>query len=514
MTATVTTALLAGYRRFVAAAALALLVACQSQSGGPQPLTTDPDQGAADQLPVVTQQAPAITPEVTIRRPADLWDEMRKGFVLAHHVDQQRVQQELRWLKRHPRYLQNLKPRMERFLGYIHQQVVARGMPSEVALLPIVESAMDPYAFSEGGAAGLWQFIPATAKRFGLERNWWYDGRRDPIAATQAGLDYLDYLHRRFDDWSLALAGYNAGEGNVRRAQRKAAADATFWDLSLPRETRAYVPRLFALAALIDDPDAYGIQLPAIAPSVPFSVLDTHSQFDLMKAANALDVDIETLYRWNPAMNQWATPPQGPHRLLVPSAQVTDGQERLSAVPEPERVQWLRIKVANGDTLSEIARRHGTDVATVRKANHLTGSRIRAGQALYIPKSSKTLGDYPRARSGPGTHYFVKPGDSLWTISRAHNVSMANVMKANHVGPKDVLRIGQRLTIPAGSGGGSRKVVREVRYGVRKGDSLAKIASRFNVRVTEIVNWNQLNVANYLQPGQSLKLYVNVAGGE
>jgi membrane-bound lytic murein transglycosylase D len=403
---------------------------------------------------------------------------------------------------------------MDRFLAYIHRAVADRDMPSELALLPIIESALDPYAFSPGGAAGLWQFIPATAKRFGLERNWWYDGRRDPIAATHAGLDYLEYLYARFDDWSLAIAGYNAGEGNVSRAQRRSTPGASFWELPLPRETQAYVPRLLALATLVADPEAYGIELPEVSPVVPFVVLDTHSQLDLMKASNTLGIEIDSLYRWNPAINQWATPPAGPHRLLVASAEVIDGQRLLSAIPKTERVAWLRIKVANGDTLSEIATRHNTDVASLRTANQLTSSRIRAGAVLYIPKSTKTLGDYPRARTISGTPYFVKPGDSLWTISRAQQVSITSIMKANHVGPKDVLRIGQRLSIPGNSARGSRSVVREVRYGVRKGDSLAKIAARFRVRVAEIASWNHLNAASYLQPGQSLKLYVNVVAGE
>jgi len=521
MTATASNMHISRLRRSAAWLVVMLMAACQSQTTS----TAMSDPAEALAMPAVevataTTPAPEIAPEVAFKLQPDLWRDIRSGFQLAHHVDHKSVQQELRWLKKHPRYLHNLESRMAKFLGYIHQQVAARNLPSELALLPIVESALDPYAFSHGGAAGLWQFIPATAKRFGLQRNWWYDGRRDPIAATTAGLDYLEYLYVRFDDWSLAIAGYNAGEGNVRRAQRRAEPGASFWEMSLPRETRAYVPRLLALAALIAEPESYGIKLPDVSPDIPFTVVDTHSQFDLMKAADVLGVDIDTLYRWNPAMNQWATPPEGPHRLLVPLAigeLVADdpnvAQARVSAVPESERVQWLRIKVANGDTLSEIARRYNTDTASVRKANQLTSSRIRAGQALYIPKSSKTLSDYPRARTTGGTRYFVKQGDSLWTIGRAHNVSMAKIMKANHVGPKDVLRVGQRLEIPTRSGS-SRSVIREVRYGVRKGDSLAKIASRFNVQVAEIANWNQLNLSNYLRPGQSLKLYVNVAGGE
>ena len=451
---------------------------------------------------------PIITPVVDILAP-DLWREIRSGFELDHAIDQRRVQQELKWLKRNPSYLRRLKPRLDRYLAYIHEQVRARGFPSELALLPIVESALDPYAFSHGGAAGLWQFIPATGKRFGLQRNWWYDGRRDPVAATSAALDYLAYLHKRFGNWPLALAGYNAGEGNVRRAQRRAIDGATFWQMKLPRETSAYVPRLLALAELVANPQQLGIELPDVSPQVAFSVVDTHDQLDLGVAAKATGIDVKTLYLWNPALNQWATPPRGPHQLLIPNSHALAAQEQISAIADDERVQWLRVTVATGDTLSQLAQRHRSDVASLRKANNLRGNRIRAGQTLLIPKSAGAFAN-PVAKRSTGKPYIVKPGDSLWTISRATNVPMAKLMKANHVGPKDYLRIGQTLTLP----GGGNSVIRKVRYGVRKGDSLAKIAQKFNVDIGEIAAWNRLNTRDYLQPGQSLMLYVNVAGGE
>ncbi len=494
---------------------VALLVGCQTH-----PTPSAPETVKFEPPPPVAVPLPVIKPTVTYTLKPDLWRDIRDRFQLAHSLDQKRVQQELRWLRENPRYLHNLKPRMERFLAYIHGEVAARNLPGELALLPIVESALDPYAFSHGGAAGLWQFIPATAKRFGLQRNWWYDGRRDPIAATQAALDYLEYLHLLFEDWHIAVAGYNAGEGNVRRAQRKAAPDATFWEMSLPQETRMYVPRLLALAAVVTDPEAYGLTLPQLSPGVPFVAVDTQGQFDLAKAAETLAMELDSLYDWNPALNQWATPPNGPHRLMIPALDPSRSQAALSAVPASERVRWLRIKVANGDTLSEIAHRHRTDTATLRRVNNLTGSSIRAGQALYIPKSGSAPSRSPRGRTQQGLDYAVRPGDSLWTISRAHGVSMTRIMKANHVGPKDLLKVGQTLRIPGvqraspGADGDGREVIRTVRYGVRKGDSLARIAARFNVRISEIARWNQLDVNNYLQPGQSLKLHVNVAAGE
>jgi membrane-bound lytic murein transglycosylase D len=524
-----TTTPLRHLRRLPFLCLVSLLAACQFL---PYPSAGDDHQAFAAGRPLLQEGAGGATAvtwlvePVAVRRIArrelppprpDLWRDIRADFALEHYLDQRRVRQELAWLKRHPSYLPRLQSRLQRYLPHIHAEVRARGLPGELALLPIVESALDPYAFSHGGAAGLWQFIPATATRFGLPRDWWIDGRRDPVLATDAALDYLEHLHRRLDDWYLAVAGYNAGEGNVRRALRKSGGETYFFDLDLPRETSAYVPRLLALSALVADPEAHGMTLPEVVPEPAFVTLDTRGQFDLMKAAAALELPVDALYEWNPALNQWATPPQGPHALHVPVSLAADAQSRLDAVPEKERVQWLRVEVARGDTLSHLARRHRTDVETLRRVNRLSGNRIRAGQALFIPRSTEAPAAYPVASRRPEGDYQVQPGDSLWSIARAHEVPLARLVKANEIGPKEVLRVGQRLVIPGGSAtpvAGRGDVIRKVRYGVRRGDSLARIASKFNVAVTDIAQWNKIDPGNYLQPGQKLLIYVNVAAAE
>jgi len=516
MTATALRFRLAG----AALAALFLLAACQTNHSRTRPEGLDSEVLAAISAPEPAARFTGgnrIAPGVVIPDP-DLWADIRQGFQLDRYLHEQRVQQELSWLERHPSYLQNMQPRLARHLAYIYQQVQARGMPSEIALLPIVESALDPYAFSHGGAAGLWQFIPATAKQFGLQRNWWYDGRRDPVAATDAALDYLQALHDRFGDWYLALAGYNAGEGNVIRAQRRATAGAGFFDLKLPKETSAYVPRLLALAELVASPGQLGITLPELTPEIPFTVVDTGSQLDLSVASRVTGIDMDTLYLWNPALSQWSTPPGGPHHLLLPASEAGAASAEIAAVPADQRVQWLRVTVKQGDTLSGLARRYRTDVSSLKRANNLRTASITAGDSLLIPKSPDALSNTVLSRT-EGTTYVVRSGDSLWTISRAHNIPVNTLMKTNRVGPKDYLRVGQKLTLPAVATtaapvGASREAqIRKVQYGVRKGDSLARIASKFNVRIKDIVSWNKLNVGDYLQPGQKLLLYVNASAG-
>ncbi len=442
---------------------------------------------------------------------ADLWRDMRAHMQLDLFLEQKRVQQEIRWLQRHPNYLHRLQQRMQDYLPYIYTQTQLRGLPAELALLPIVESALDTFAFSHGGAAGPWQFIRGTARQYGLDINDWYDGRRDVIASTDAALNYLQDLHQRFGDWYLALAGYNAGQGNVSRAQRKNPG-AGFFDLRLPAETRAYVPRLLALSAVVRDPQSYGLTLPVVKPTRSFHAIQTHSQFQLTKLSDTLGLEVDELYRWNPSLNQWATPPRGPHRIIVPvSLDASAAQARIDAVPAQQRVDWTEIRVKPGDTLSTIAKRHGTDVSSLKVANHLNGTHIRAGHKLLIPKHALALTSTPRSARG-SLDYVVKPGDSLWSIARAHQVKLNALMRNNHIGPRDTLAVGKTLKIP-GHVPQQRQVTRKVHYKVRKGDSLSRIASKFNVSIHEISSWNKLDSRRYLQPGQGLLLYVNVVGG-
>lgn len=506
--------------RSIMSISLLTLAGCQSIPSSQQ--TTSVDAQVLDAiheptLPIAMPDMGAVFVPEESGLDRDLWRDLRSGFRLARNIDQKRVQDELRWFKDHPDYLMHLAPRLERHLAYIHEQVRSRNMPSELALLPVVESAFDPYAFSHGGAAGLWQFIPSTGKQYGLERNWWYDGRRDPVASTGAALDYLDDLHRRFDDWNLALAGYNAGEGNVQRALNRATDGATsFWDLNLPKETSVYVPRLLALAELIAHPERHGISLPELTPDIPFEVVPTGGQIDLSVVSKVTEIDLDTLYRWNPALNQWSTPPTGPHQLVIPLKPGTDVAQQIADVAPGDRVQWLRVKVKSGDTLGQLALRHKTDIGSLRKANDLQGTQIRAGQTLLIPKSGSALENPVARRAGSGD-YVVQPGDSLWSISRIHKVSINQLMKVNQVGPQDYLKVGQRLTVPGTASAASTQVasresvIRKVRYGVRKGDSLERIAKKFNVSVRDLVSWNKISLKAYLQPGQRLLIHVDVA---
>lgn len=464
----------------------------------------------------------------------DLWHRLRAGFALDHEVTDPRVKTQLDWYRKHPRYIDRVVERGSRYLHYIITETEKRGLPTELALLPIVESAFDPFAYSHGRAAGLWQFIPSTGKYFGLTQSWWHDERRDVIAATDAALTYLDRLANRFDgDYTLALAAYNSGGGTVSiamRRNRNAGKPTDYWSLKLPRETTHYVPKLIALAKIFDNPEAYGIELPPLNDEPYFEVVETGSQLDLAQAAKLAGVDVDEIYLLNPSFNRWATSPDGPHRLLVPKEKAAIFSEALRNIPANERVAWRNYEVESGDSLSTVARKFSTTAAVIRRVNNLDGDMIRIGQRLMIPSASKDSEQYAlsagqrlerkqsRNRSGTRVDYTIKRGDTFWDIAREHRVSVRQVAAWNNMAPGDPLMPGKQIVIWSKSGQATtapssernKAMVRKVGYRVRKGDSLSVIANRFSVNVSDIASWNDLNSARYLQPGQSLVLYVDI----
>ena len=462
--------------------------------------------------------------------PVDLLARVRAGFAFEPTMNR-RVQAELDWFVRNPAYLDRVFERAQRYMPYIVEELETRGLPLELALLPIVESAYDPFAYSHGRAAGLWQIIPGTARRFGIRQNWWYDGRRDVVDSTNGALDYLAYLHDLMDgDWLLAVASYNSGEGNVLRSKKRNSAankPTDFWNLSLPRETSTYVPRLLALVALVQDPAGYGLELPVLEDAPQFVATDIGGQLDLALAAELAGVDINTLYAFNAGFNNWATDPAGPHRLVVPIEVADTFTAALADVPVSERIRWQRHKIKSGETLSQVATRYNTTVAAVRNANNLTGNTIRAGDYLTVPIATKPLDAYSksaaarreatqnRERDGTRVEHHVRAGESFWSIGRRYGVTTRELAAWNAMAPRDTLSIGQKLIVwtqgAAPAGGPMRNVTtRKLNYTVRRGDSLYVIANKFRITVADLVRWNDIDKDKILRPGQRLTMYVDV----
>ncbi|NQZ21808.1 MAG: LysM peptidoglycan-binding domain-containing protein [Colwellia sp.] len=468
----------------------------------------------------------------------DIWQRIRAKFSF-DIPDQKRIDSQRNWFIKHPEYLDRVAKRSEPFIFYIVQELEKNNIPLEIALLPIVESAFDPFAYSHGRASGMWQFVPGTGKRFGMKQNWWYDGRRDVIASTQGAIKYLKYLNKYFDgDWLLALAAYNSGEGRVKRAMKNNARKnlpTDFWSLDLPRETRAYVPKLLALADVISRPQDFNIKLYEIENKSQITSINIESQLDLAKAAKLADLSLAELQRLNPGFNRWATDPDGPHNLLIPNHKVANFEKKLSELPKKERLAWQRYKIKEGDNLGEIADKFKTDITLIKKINNIKGTQIRTGKHLLIPVATQSLDSYVfsqdqrlaatknRQRSGEKKIHLVKNGDTLWDIGQAYNVTSRSIAKWNGMAPRDVLKLGQKLVIwqknkvtqaslasttsfiPV-----EQAIMRNITYKVRRGDSFARIADKFNVSIKDIEQWNNLKRKKYLQPGQRLKLSVDV----
>ncbi len=415
------------------------------------PVTVETPQDEPLTPSVVPAAAPCATATVTAAPPdREIWSRLRNGYRL-EAIAHPRIEHEIGRLKRSPRAFLALMRRAEPYLHHILNEIEAAGLPTELALLPAVESGFRPHVYSPDGAAGLWQFMPATGRMFGLHQDWWYDKRRSVRASTQAAISYLDRLNKRFDgDWLQTLAAYNAGARKVRVAIRRAKRQgepSDFWSLDLPGETDHYVPRLLAIAAVVGAPERYGLRLPEINDQPYFAAAFTAGQIDLTIAAELAGIPLDELLRLNAGHRRWSSRPDGPHELLLPIRRVYRFEVAAASLPDDQRSRWQRHRIQAGESLSRIARRFGVTVQTIRQSNGLTGSRIRAGDDLLIPLSASNThhaaGSNAMARQRH--HYRVRSGDSLHTIARRFQVSVGDLKRWNQVGR--YIHPGEQLTV-------------------------------------------------------------------
>lgn len=463
---------------------------------------------------------------ITLKPPSNLWQRIRHGYGIDYPSIHPQTQEQIDWYASRPDYVNKVVERARPYLHHIVDELEQRNMPLEIALLPIIESGFQPFAYSSSRAAGLWQFIPSTGEAFGLEQNWWYDGRRDIIESTHAAMDYLQKLHKDFGDWQLALAAYNCGEGTVGRAIKRNKADGKatdFWSLDLPAEATAYVPKLLAVAQIVKQPKKFNITLSPIDNSPFLAVVDVGTQIDLALAARMAEITTDELYQLNPGFNRWATTPNGHHRLVLPLEKADIFQQALDALPPEERVQWTRHKIQSGESLSGIAHHYQTTLAVLKEANGLSSNSISAGSHLLIPIASAKPSAYPQSasqrlatrqnmqRKGHKKTYTVKAGDTWWDIAKTHNVGIKQLANWNGKAPKDTLHQGQKLVIwQQNNNAKTTNKTKTINYTIRSGDSLWKVSQKFNVSVAQVREWNGLSDRSLLYPGQSLTLYVDM----
>jgi membrane-bound lytic murein transglycosylase D len=460
-----------------------------------------------------------LTPE----KYPDVFDRIRAGFKLAD-IDSPHIDQQLAFFANNPQYLERVFGRASLYLHHIVQEIEARGMPLELALLPVVESAFEPYARSWATANGLWQFMPGTGERFGLKQDWWYDGRRDVIASTRAALDYLQYMHDEFfNDWLLAIAAYNCGEFRVQRevnANRAAGKPVDFFSLKLPAETRAYVPKLMAMRRLVANPEDYGLTFSPIPNEPYFARVDTGGQLDLSLAAELAGITVDEVYELNPGFHRWATDPAGPHFLLLPRETADAFSRNLELLSPDERVRVSLHTVKKGESIATIAKKYKTQPIVVRDMNNLGTGPLVIGSELRVPTAVFNLpakvmlaaarvdGRSNRSGRRPAVHV-VRSGDSLWRIAKRHRMDVATLARLNGMGANDTLRAGQKLVLNRGSSGGGSAAASgggSKTYKVRSGDTLSRIAKSFGVSVNELVNWNGISRHSTLRVGQKLTI--------
>lgn len=472
------------------------------------------------------------TPDTTTSQAenGDLWQRIRNGYGM-QELNSPFTAAHESWYAARPDYVKRMIARSQRYLYHVVEEVQKRGMPTEVALLPMVESAFNPTAYSRSKASGMWQFIPSTGKNFGLKQNWWIDNRRDVTAATDAALNYLEKLHVMFGTWELALAAYNAGEGTVQRAieyNRRKGLPTDYQSLPLPPETRNYVPKLQAVKNIVDNPEQYGLNIQSIPDQPYFTKVEAPAKIDVNLAAKLAGVSLEEFTSLNPAHNRPVLASAGgKQEILLPVGKEEEFETNLANYNKP-LVSWKTYETKRGERLDSIANKFGISVAQLREVNNLPAKgRLKSNQALLVPSKGDTdadsqisLAEAPPAvepeTSTKNDRYVVKKGDSIQAIAKRYGMNSRQLMALNNL-KSNKLRNGQVLAVANVSTERSRtakassksatKVASaktKAHYTVRRGETLASIARKLKIATSDLERWNNLNGKHTLVPGRTL----------
>ncbi len=451
-------------------------------------------------------------------RPKNLWVSMRAHFNLSG-TSNASVEKKIDWYANRQHYLNQLAENAKPYIYYIYQQTQKRNMPAELALLPMVESNYNPFSFSRQGATGIWQMMPGTAAGYGVKINWWFDGRRNIVQSTKAALDHLAYLHDYFGNWLLAIAAYDSGQGTVQAAinyNRKHHKPTDFWSLPLPAETKNYVPKLLALANIIQHPAKYHLSVLPIPNQSYFSIVHLHKQMNINRIAKMANISIKEIRKLNPGFRRFATIPKGSYTLLLPRKKADTFKLKLAANTH-HPIQWTHHVVQHSESLSTIAHRYHTNVKTLKHINHLPSNIIHVRQSLLVPHSrhvhlSKTaIASEKRIAEdklpGPKRYvHTVKKRETLWTVAKLYHVTPAQIRYWNKLTYRAKVYPAQQVVIWKRP---PRHKWKTYHYKIRKGDNLGVIAARFHTSIRHIKHENRLASDN-VRIGQRLRITVHV----
>ncbi len=460
-----------------------------------------------------------------LTRHDNLWERLFDLYDLPP-IEHEDIDRELEWFVSHPTYIDRVQTRAEPFLYSIVRQFEKNEIPGEIALLPIIESAFQPHAVSPANAAGIWQFIPATGRRYGLKQNRSYDGRRDIYASTRAAIKYLKKLHHEFNgDWLLALAAYNCGEGAVERAiQRNLARNkpTDFWSLDLPGETRSYVPRLLAVARLFEGAHQYGIGLHPIPNEALFKPVKVSAQINLALAADAADISLDKLQALNPGFRDRIADANGSYRLFIPAEKTDEFKSALYRLAQESQNRDGGKNQDNATVTHDapqtaaadiVASRNSAEslVRSVSRASHPQAKGIEKTVTVAAPPIKGSRDSKLDDNSGKRLTYVVQPGDTLWSIARKHGVEVDQVNKWNDLSVRKGIRDGQKLVLWDKDAGkkltlanSGIRASQSISYKIREGDSLFSISKRFGVSVADLRKINGSELGRNVQPGKSI----------
>ena len=476
----------------------------------------------------------------------DLFTRIRNGFAMPD-INNDLVLYHQQWYMNRPEHLQRMVERSSLYMHHIVEELDKRGMPMELALLPMVESAFNPMAYSRAKASGLWQFIPSTGKRYNLNQNWWKDERRDIVASTSAALDYLQTIYELHGDWHLALASYNWGEGAVGRALNKNRAlglPEDYLSLTMPGETKNYVPKLQALKNIFGDPALVAeLNLSPIPNRPYFGTVTKATNIDVNVAAKLAEMPVKEFVALNPAHNRPVIQPETP--IVIPAEKIETFMSNLEAHESSNKPlsYWQSYTLRPGDKLEKVAPRFGMTVANLKAVNGIQG-KIKVGPGTTLLVAGQEGGDSPDMASLPEPRlpaadptpettskttksHTVRKGETLPSIAKRYDMSVAELKRANKL-RSDKIAAGTRLTVITESKVAEKKNARQenkpekvaqstkksesdkkkqknTRYVVRKGDTLYSIARQFNVDKDDLRRWNKLS-SNDLKPGKTLTI--------
>lgn len=451
-----------------------------------------------------------------------IWKQITKDFTLSAYANNPAVLQQIRWYQEHPQSLSDIATKAAPYLYYIHQQVKAKGLPGELVLLPIIESAYNPFASSRVGAAGLWQLMPGTGSDLGLKQNSGFDGRRDVVSSTQAALSYLDYLDKVFDkNWLLALAAYNSGPGTVLKADKSNKGDhsnSQFWSLHLPKETKQYVPRLLAVAAIISNPEKYGIHLPDVPNAPYFAKVAVSNPMPLSKVAQLADTSVDEVHNLNPGYKGTQNASTTPEHVLIPIEKVDTFKQNMDA-----QGKTISVQMPTDTTPAPTPASASTpaSVSTPTPAPASTPVNTTAAPASVSVDTSAAPAD-----SNAMVTYTVATGDTLSKVAAHNHVNLNDLVKWNHLTRKSVLHKGQLLKLNAAANTTTTATTAKQKrvqttlyaaaptttkashsgaYKVRTGDTLGSIAKKQGVTETSLRKANHLK-SSHLKIGQVLTI--------